>query len=93
MCVHHYASACFVSQRRSGYSICRANQNDLVGSEMCHKAALMDEGEHGANDTAASTRRHSRLMKAPRYGDGGFFFFLLKGKGARVNMGNLQTVS
>lgn len=31
----------------SGHSICQA---DLVGSEMCHKGALMDEAEHGAND-------------------------------------------
>lgn len=43
---------------------CQANLNDLVGSEMCHKAALMDEGEHGANDTATSPRPHSLLMKA-----------------------------
>lgn len=31
----------------SGHSIC---QPQLVGSEMCHKGALMDEAEHGAND-------------------------------------------
>lgn len=49
--VHHYAPACFMSPHCSGYSICQANPNDLVGREMCHKAALMDEGEHGANDT------------------------------------------
>lgn len=48
----------------SGYSICQANLNDLVGSEMCHKGALMDEGEHGANDTTTSTRLHSHLTKA-----------------------------
>lgn len=48
----------------SGYSICQANLNDLVGSEMCHKGALMDEGEHGANDTTTSTCLHSHLMKA-----------------------------
>lgn len=53
-----------MSPRCSGYSICQANLNDLVGSEMCHKAALMDEGEHGANDTATSPRPHSLLMKA-----------------------------
>lgn len=49
--------ACFMSLCFSGYSICHANLNDLVGSEMRHKGALMDEGEHGANDTATSTRR------------------------------------
>lgn len=44
-----------MSPRCSGYSICQANLNDLVGSEMCHKAALMDEGEHGANDSYIPT--------------------------------------
>lgn len=44
----------------------QANPNDLVGSEMCHKGALMDEREHAANDAAASTRLlSSHLMKAP----------------------------
>lgn len=61
---HHYAPACFTSLRCSGYSICQANLNDLVGSEMCHKGALMDEREHGANDTATSRRQRFRLMKA-----------------------------
>lgn len=75
-----------VSQRRSGYSICRANLNDLVGSEMCHKGALMDEGEHGANDTAASACRHSRLMKAPSLWKQTFslLFFFEKGKWQRT---------
>lgn len=66
MCVRIItAPPCFMFVCRSGYSICQENLNDLVGSEMCHKGALMDEGEHGANDTATSTCSHSHLMKAP----------------------------
>lgn len=64
LCASLCACLLYVFHCCSGYSICQANLNDLVGSEMCHKGALMDEGEHGANDTTTSTRLHSHLMKA-----------------------------
>lgn len=62
MCLRadRYPPACFMSPCCTGYSICQANLNDLVGSEMCHKGALMDEGEH----SATFAWPHSRLMKA-----------------------------
>lgn len=42
----------------------KKNLSDLVASEMCHEGALMDKGEHGANDTATATCSHPRLTKA-----------------------------
>lgn len=48
VCAHHCTPACFMPPCCSGYSICQANLNDLVESEMRHKGALMDEGEHSA---------------------------------------------
>lgn len=46
----------------------------------------MDEGEHGANDTATSTRPHSRLMKALTP-ETATFNVLPKGGGARASIG------
>lgn len=55
VCVHHYVAAARAVPSAG-------HLNDLVGSEMCHKGALMDEGEHGANDPTAAARPRSHLM-------------------------------